>query len=180
MPGQAAAVIAESNLDVVPHRVGARVAFVHSLTIGLGVVEHEPEGKAAAEMPSGTEPVSAGRRDSRGGWGLLIEHQVRPFGVVEADPLVDDMPGLEAIGKVVQIDSLVFERAPQSLDEDVVHAQRPRPSIEIRTPAACKRPVDRLKPHQAHQTTSPPPADAHALAAQQMKDHLTGTVERML
>ena len=40
MPGQAAAVIAESNLDVVPHRVGARVAFVHSLTIGLGVVEH--------------------------------------------------------------------------------------------------------------------------------------------
>ena len=50
MPGQAAAVIAESNLDVVPHRVGARVAFVHSLTIGLGVVEHEPEGKAAAEI----------------------------------------------------------------------------------------------------------------------------------
>ena len=50
MPGQAAAVIAESNLDVVPHRVCARVAFVHSLTIGLGVVEHEPEGKAAAEI----------------------------------------------------------------------------------------------------------------------------------
>ena len=50
MPGQAAAVIAESNLDVVPHWVGARVAFVHSLTIGVGVVEHEPEGKAAAEI----------------------------------------------------------------------------------------------------------------------------------
>ena len=50
MPGEAAAVIAERHLDVVPQRVGARVAFVHSLTIGLGVVEHEPEGKAAAEI----------------------------------------------------------------------------------------------------------------------------------
>ena len=47
---QAAAVIAESNLDVVPHWVGARVAFMHSLTSGLGVVEHEPEGKAATEI----------------------------------------------------------------------------------------------------------------------------------
>ena len=28
-----------------------------------------------------------------------------PFGVVEADPLVDEAPGLEAVGKVVQIDS---------------------------------------------------------------------------
>ena len=45
--------------------------------------------------------------------------------------------------------------------------------------AGAGRPVDRLKPHQAHQTTSPPPADAHVLAAQ-MTDHLTGAVERML
>ena len=63
-----------------------------------------------------------------------------PFGVVEADPLVDEEPGLEAVGKVVQIDSLVFKRAPQPLDEDVVQ-ERPLPSIEIRTPAAYKRPV---------------------------------------
>ena len=38
-----------------------------------------------------------------------------PFGVVEVDPLADDAPGLEAVGKVVQIDSLVFEGAPQPL-----------------------------------------------------------------
>ena len=63
-----------------------------------------------------------------------------PFGVVEVDPLADDAPGLEAVGKVVQIDSLVFEGAPQPLDEDVVHAPA-RPSIEIWTPAARKRPV---------------------------------------
>ena len=43
-----------------------------------------------------------------------------PFGVVEADPLVDEEPGLEAVGKVVQI-----HRAPQPLDEDVVHATAP-------------------------------------------------------
>ena len=47
------------------------------------------------------------------------------FTVVEADPLVDEAPGLEAVGKLVQIDSLVFERAPQPLDEDVVQATAP-------------------------------------------------------
>ena len=41
--------IAESGLDVAPCRVGARIAFQHSITRGLGVVEHEPAGKAAAE-----------------------------------------------------------------------------------------------------------------------------------
>ena len=48
-----------------------------------------------------------------------------PFGVVEVDPLADDAPGLEAVGKVVRIDSLVSEGAPQPLDEDVVHAPAP-------------------------------------------------------
>ena len=50
---------------------------------------------------------------------------MEPFGVVEVDPLTDDVPGLEAVGKVVQIDSLVFEGAPQPLDEDHVHAPAP-------------------------------------------------------
>ena len=59
------------------------------------------------------------------GWGFPIECRVWPFGVVEADPLVDEEPGLEAVGKVVQIDSLVFKRAPQPLDEDVVPATAP-------------------------------------------------------
>ena len=34
------------------------------------------------------------------GWGFPIEGEVGPFGVVEADPLVDEAPGLEAVGKV--------------------------------------------------------------------------------
>ncbi len=44
------------------------------------------------------------------------------LGVAEADPLADDTLGVEAIGEFVQMDRLVFERAPQPLDEDVVHA----------------------------------------------------------
>ena len=47
---QAAEAIAESGLDIAPCRIGARIAFQHSITRGLGVVEHEPDGKAAAEI----------------------------------------------------------------------------------------------------------------------------------
>ena len=47
---QAAEAIAESGLDIAPCRIGARIAFQHSITRGLGVVEHEPAGKAAAEI----------------------------------------------------------------------------------------------------------------------------------
>ena len=36
-----------------------------------------------------------------------------PFGVLEVDPLADDAPGLEAVGKVVQIDSLVDAKPPE-------------------------------------------------------------------
>ena len=53
------------------------------------------------------------------------QRRVRPLGVVEADPVPDDAPGREAVGDLVQIDRLVFERAPQPLDEDVVHAPAP-------------------------------------------------------
>ena len=45
--------------------------------------------------------------------------------------------------------------------------------------AGARRPIDRLKPHQAQQTTGPATTDAHALAAL-MTDHLTGAVERIL
>ena len=45
--------------------------------------------------------------------------------VVEVDPLADDAPGLEAVGELAQIDGLVFERAPQPLNEDVVQAPAP-------------------------------------------------------
>ena len=48
-----------------------------------------------------------------------------PDGVVEVDPLADDPFRLEAVGQLVQLDRLVFERPPQPLDEDVVHAPAP-------------------------------------------------------
>ena len=50
-----------------------------------------------------------------------------PFGVVEADPLGNDAFGPEAVGQFVQIDRLVFERAPQALYKDIVH--EPAPAI---------------------------------------------------
>lgn len=46
---QAAAALAAYGLAAAPCRIGARVAFVHSLTRGTGVLEHESGGKAAAE-----------------------------------------------------------------------------------------------------------------------------------
>ena len=45
-----------------------------------------------------------------------------PLGVVEPDPFADDPLGVEAVGQLVQVNRLVLERAPQSLNEDVVHA----------------------------------------------------------
>ena len=50
LAAQAAAAIEECHLAVVPHRVGARVAFVQSLIRGIGVVEYEPCGQAAGEI----------------------------------------------------------------------------------------------------------------------------------
>ena len=48
-----------------------------------------------------------------------------PLGVVEFDPLCDDPHRFEAVGQLVQVDRLVFERAPEPLDEDVVHTAAP-------------------------------------------------------
>ena len=50
LPAEAAEVVQCRGLEVVPCRIGTRVAFQHSLTRGLGVLEHEPAGKAAAEV----------------------------------------------------------------------------------------------------------------------------------
>ena len=50
LPSEAAAAVVGRGLEVAPCRIGARVAFQHSLTNGLGVLEHEPRGKAAAEI----------------------------------------------------------------------------------------------------------------------------------
>ena len=42
--------------------------------------------------------------------------------VVEADPLADDPHRREPVGQIMQVDGLVFERAPEPFDKDVVHA----------------------------------------------------------
>lgn len=47
---QAAEAVEDGGLELAPCRLGARVAFQHALTRGLGVLEHEPRGKAAAEV----------------------------------------------------------------------------------------------------------------------------------
>lgn len=47
---------------------------------------------------------------------------MRPLGVVEPDPLADDVLDGEAVGQFVGIDRLVLQRPPRALNEDVVHA----------------------------------------------------------
>ena len=71
------------------------------------------------------------------GRGSPVQRRVWPLKVVKADPITDQAPGLEAVGDLVQVDRLVFERAPQPLDEDVVHA--PAPAIH-RDPG-CRAPA---------------------------------------
>ena len=48
----------------------------------------------------------------------------------KADPIADQAPGREAVGDLVQVDRLEFERAPQPFDEDIVH--EPAPAITSR------------------------------------------------
>ncbi len=38
------------DLKIIPEYLGQRAAFVHSLTVGQGVIEYEPTGKAAQEV----------------------------------------------------------------------------------------------------------------------------------
>ena len=65
-------------------------------------------------------PVCLGR-------GSPTQRRVRSLGVVRADPVTDQAPGRQAVGDLVQVDRLVFERAPQPFDEDIVH--EPAPAI---------------------------------------------------
>ena len=50
---------------------------------------------------------------------------MRALGVVEADPIVNNAFSLEAVGQIMEVDRLVFEAAPEPLDEDVVHIAAP-------------------------------------------------------
>ena len=58
---------------------------------------------------------------------------MRPLGVVEVDPLINDPLGDKAISHFMQIDSLVYKRAPQTFDKDgvlktVFPLTKPRPT----------------------------------------------------
>ena len=64
------------------------------------------------------------------------------------------------------------------LDRQAPEQVGPDPVLGVRV-AGARCPIDRLKPHQAHQTTGPAAPDPHALAAQ-VTGHLAGTVERAL
>jgi hypothetical protein len=60
--------------------------------------------------------------------------------VVERDPVADATAGIGAGLELVEVDALVLERAPEPLDEHVVHP-RPRLSMEMRTPASLSTSV---------------------------------------
>ena len=63
------------------------------------------------------------------------------------------------------------------LDCQTPQQVRVNPVLGVRI-AGARRPIDRLKSHQAHQTSGPASADPHALAAQ-VKCHPTGAVKRV-
>lgn len=52
--------------------------------------------------------------------GLSAEGRVGPRAVIVGDPPADAGPGLRAGLEGVEIDALVFERAPEPLDEHVI------------------------------------------------------------
>ena len=64
------------------------------------------------------------------------------------------------------------------LDRQAPQQIRVNPVLGVRI-AGARRPINRLKPHQAHQTTGPAAPDANALSAQ-MTDHLAGAIKRIL
>lgn len=50
LPDEAEEAIRGMGLNVLPLRLGQRIAYVHALTNGQGVQEYEPHGKAAKEI----------------------------------------------------------------------------------------------------------------------------------
>ena len=52
LAGEARGALEAGGLAVSPCSIGQRAAFVHAMTRSLGVQEHEPGGKAAAEIAS--------------------------------------------------------------------------------------------------------------------------------
>ena len=50
LTGEAEAAIGATGLSVAPMRIGHRMAYVHAITAGEGVIEHAPKSKAAVEI----------------------------------------------------------------------------------------------------------------------------------
>jgi hypothetical protein len=50
-------------------------------------------------------------------WRSAAEGGMEPNGIVERSPLPDNPVRLEAVGQIIQIDPLVFERGLQTFDE---------------------------------------------------------------
>ena len=50
MIAEARAAIAMHGIEAAPPTLSLRAAFVHAATAGLGVIEYEPDGRAAAEI----------------------------------------------------------------------------------------------------------------------------------
>jgi hypothetical protein len=48
-----------------------------------------------------------------------------PPGVVECDPAVDDMSGVESVRDLCEVDRLLLQGSPETLDEDVVEEAAP-------------------------------------------------------
>lgn len=49
-------------------------------------------------------------------WRSAAEGGMEPNSIVERSPLPDDPVRLEAVGQIIQIDRLVFERGLQTFD----------------------------------------------------------------
>jgi len=65
-----------------------------------------------------------------GGHGrAVLEYLVRTLVIVKANPRFDAGASLAAIGVAFEIDVLIFERAPQPLDEHVVQSTPSPPEL---------------------------------------------------
>ena len=68
LKGDAEQVLRSYGVEMAPVTLGHRVAFVHSLTAGQGVLEYEPDGKATEEITELFRAICACRH-----WNTLIE-----------------------------------------------------------------------------------------------------------
>lgn len=70
----------------------------------------------------------------------FIKSGVGPLGVVKSDPVVDDAFGLEPVLQFIQINGLLLQRTPQSLNEDCCRDNGPgHPSTARQCMFICMR-----------------------------------------